>query len=300
MLSLFEGGLFPVQANLGIALAVCDASHAQVHAHLGALAVEIGLQLIEDELLVLVGDGLVVLHGFGVDAIFVLSGERLLTFELLERACRSVAYGAFRGRLGAFVDVTAYAADPFGFHIHYPFTLWFLRRCRRGLYIFTAVFICVHGLEIFGAVFANWADEIGWKVFAFVDVTANRALPCDDFASIGCRAGRARRSSRLSCDVAVVVVGDGRLIGKAARLDDFAHIHHMASHVDALDDAAIEKRDGTFLENEAAFGARWVRSGNGSVVARDEFLDVVPAFHAEMLKILKRRGFVEHRDAEPI
>ena len=74
----------------------------------------------------------------------------------------------------------------------------------------------------------------------------------------------------------------------------------MASHVDALDDAAIEKRDGTFLENEAAFGARWVRSGNGSVVARDEFLDVVPAFHAEMLKILKRRGFVEHRDAEPI
>lgn len=65
----------------------------------------------------------------------------------------------------------------------------------------------------------------------------------------------------------------------------------------ALDDAAIEKRDGTFLENEAAFGARWVRFGNGSVVARDEFLDVVPAFHAEMLKILKRRGFVEHRDA---
>ena len=52
--------------------------------------------LIEDELLVLVGDCLVVLHGFGVDAIFVLSGERLLTFELLERACRSVAYGAFR------------------------------------------------------------------------------------------------------------------------------------------------------------------------------------------------------------
>ena len=140
--------------------------------------------LIEDELLVLVGDGLVVLHGFGVDAIFVLSGERLLTFELLERACRSVAYGAFRGRLGAFVDVTAYAADPFGFHIHYPFTLWFLRRCRRSLYIFTAVFICVHGLEIFGAVFANWADEIGRKVFAFVDITANRATISPALAAV--------------------------------------------------------------------------------------------------------------------
>ena len=51
VLRLFEGGLFPVQTNLGIALAMRDASHAQVHAHLGALAVEIGLQLIEDELL---------------------------------------------------------------------------------------------------------------------------------------------------------------------------------------------------------------------------------------------------------
>ena len=81
VLRLLKAALFPVQTNLGIALAMRDAGHAQVHAHLGALAVEIGLQLIEDELLVLVGDGLVVLHGFGVDAIFVLSGERLLTLR---------------------------------------------------------------------------------------------------------------------------------------------------------------------------------------------------------------------------
>ena len=56
VLRLFKGCLFPVQADLGIALAVRDARHAQVHAHLGALAVEVRLELLEDVLLVLVGD----------------------------------------------------------------------------------------------------------------------------------------------------------------------------------------------------------------------------------------------------
>ncbi len=89
VLRLFVSGLFPVQADLGVALAVRDASHAQVHSDLGALAVEIGLQLIEDVLLVLGGDVGVVLDGLGVEPIFMLGGERLLTFELLERACRA-------------------------------------------------------------------------------------------------------------------------------------------------------------------------------------------------------------------
>ena len=277
---------------------MCDASHAQVHAHFGALAVEIGFQLIEDELLVLVGDGLVVLHGFGVDAVFMLGGKLLLAFELLERACRSVAHGAFRGRLGAFVDVTAYAADPFGFHIHYPFTLWFLQRCRCRLDVFTAVCVRIDGLEVFGAMLANRTDEIGRKVFAFVDVAANRAFPRDDLGGAGRFWGSARRSVRLPRDIAVVVVRDGCLLGKAAGFNGFAHVHHMAPHIDGAYDATIEKRDGVLLENEPAFGARWVRSGNGRIVARDELLDVVPAFHAEMLKVFERRGLVENRDAE--
>ena len=43
--------------------------HAQVHADLGALAVEVGHQLIEDELLVLLGDIGVRLDGLAVDAV---------------------------------------------------------------------------------------------------------------------------------------------------------------------------------------------------------------------------------------
>ena len=89
-----------------------DARHAQVHADLGALAVEVGLQLLEDVGLVLVGDVGVVLDRLVIDAVLVLGGELKLTLDLLESAGRSVADRALRGRLGALVDVTADLADP--------------------------------------------------------------------------------------------------------------------------------------------------------------------------------------------
>ena len=48
MLSLFVSSLLPVQADLRIALSVGDSGHGKVHAHLRALALEVGAQVLHD------------------------------------------------------------------------------------------------------------------------------------------------------------------------------------------------------------------------------------------------------------
>ena len=112
VLSLFPGSLFPVQADLGVALAVGNAGHAQVHADLGALALEVGHQLLEDVLLVGIGDVGVVLDGLGVDAVLVLSGQ-LALFHDLELGTGDLAQGALEisGHLIGFVNITTNGAD---------------------------------------------------------------------------------------------------------------------------------------------------------------------------------------------
>jgi len=101
VLGLLPGGLLPVQADLGIALAVGDASHGQVHADLGALAVEVHAQTLED----LLGSAL-------SDADDVLSSPGHLAFLLLELGGRSLALGAELGRGVALMNITTYAANP--------------------------------------------------------------------------------------------------------------------------------------------------------------------------------------------
>ena len=44
VISLFVGWLFPVQTDLGVAFAMCDACHCQIHADFGALAHEVGAE----------------------------------------------------------------------------------------------------------------------------------------------------------------------------------------------------------------------------------------------------------------
>ena len=112
VLRLFIGGLLPVQADLGIALAVRDARHAEVHTDFAALAVEVGHQLVKDILLVLFGDVRVVLHGLAVNAELVLGSELELTLDLFEHVALGVAHGALRRSLGAFIDITANLAKP--------------------------------------------------------------------------------------------------------------------------------------------------------------------------------------------
>ena len=107
-------GLFPscglvVGADLGIALAVGDAGHGQVHASLGALAVVLALE----EVLELCGD-----LGEGADADDVLGcpGHLALVLNLFdELGARDLAQRADKigGQLVAVVllDVTAHGAD---------------------------------------------------------------------------------------------------------------------------------------------------------------------------------------------
>ena len=92
--SLFPSCLLPVQADLGVALAVCDTGHAQVHTNLGALAIEVGHELIEDVLLVLSGDVGVVLYGLCVNAILMDSSQLLLALLLNELGSGNLADGA--------------------------------------------------------------------------------------------------------------------------------------------------------------------------------------------------------------
>ena len=114
MLGFLVGGLLPVQADLGVALPVGNAGHAQVHTHLAALALEVGHQLLKDVLLVFLGDVGVVLHGLGVDAVLMLGGQLAFLHDL-ELGAVNAAHGALEafGDELAFVDITANGAHKF-------------------------------------------------------------------------------------------------------------------------------------------------------------------------------------------
>ena len=76
-----------------------------------ALAVEVGLQLLEDIGLVRVGDVGVVLDGLAVDAVFMLGGQLQLTLDLFEHVALGMTDRAFGRSRFAFVDVTADLAN---------------------------------------------------------------------------------------------------------------------------------------------------------------------------------------------
>lgn len=111
VLGFLKGGLFPVQANFGIALAVGDAGHAEIHADFAALTVEVGLELLEDVLLVLFGD----VVELGADAEHMLGGELHLALDLGELGAGNAADRALEigGHLVAFIDVAANGANIF-------------------------------------------------------------------------------------------------------------------------------------------------------------------------------------------
>ena len=112
VLSFFVSSLFPVQADFGIALAVGDAGHAQVHTHFCTLAVEVGHQLLEDELLVFFRNVGVVLDGLSVNAVLVLSGQ-LAFFHHLELGAGNLTNGADKtlGHNFCFMNITANGAN---------------------------------------------------------------------------------------------------------------------------------------------------------------------------------------------
>ena len=102
VLSLFPGGLLPVQADLGIALAVSGTGHSQIHTDLSALAGEVLPQALLD-----------LLGGVLGHADDMLSSPAHLAAGLLnELGAGALAQGADKA-LGhiAFVNIAADGAD---------------------------------------------------------------------------------------------------------------------------------------------------------------------------------------------
>ena len=61
VLCLFISGLFPVETDLRVALTVCHSGHSQVHTHLGAFAVKVVSQALDDLLVHAVDNAYLVL-----------------------------------------------------------------------------------------------------------------------------------------------------------------------------------------------------------------------------------------------
>ena len=100
VLGLLIGGLLPVEAYLGITLAVGDPGHGQIHTHLCALALEVGAQTLDDLLVNALGHAHHVLGGPGHIAGL---GVELLGGGAADRA--------LLGGAVALMDITAYAAN---------------------------------------------------------------------------------------------------------------------------------------------------------------------------------------------
>ena len=100
MLGLFIGSLLPVQADLGITLAVSYAGHSQIHTDFTAFAVEVGAQALDD----------LGVNALG-DAYHMLGGPtHLVLLHRHELVLWSLADGAEFGGLRSFVYITANCA----------------------------------------------------------------------------------------------------------------------------------------------------------------------------------------------
>ena len=107
MFRFLKGSLLPVQANFRVALAVRHARHRQIHADLGAFALEVLAQALND-----------FLRRALRNAHDVLRRPCHFGFLLDELARRRLANRALLRRLLAFVNITAHAANPL--HIDVP------------------------------------------------------------------------------------------------------------------------------------------------------------------------------------
>ena len=116
VLGLLKAGLLPVQTDLGITLAVRDARHRKIHTDLGALALEVCSQALDD----------LIAHLFGnIGTKLLADADNMLrcpahAFLLLdELGTGNLALGAeLRGSI-SLVNITAYGANPF-LHSKFP------------------------------------------------------------------------------------------------------------------------------------------------------------------------------------
>ena len=116
MLGLLQAGLFPVHADLGIALAMGHTGHGQIHTDLGALALEVGAQTVDDLLADILGDIVAKDLAYAHD---VLGGPGLLFRLQQELVAADVADRALGGGNITLVNITANRTDPL-FHSKFP------------------------------------------------------------------------------------------------------------------------------------------------------------------------------------
>ena len=116
MLGLLKAGLLPVHADLGVALAVRNARHRKVHTDFGALAFKICSQPGDDLLAHIFGN---VRAELLANADNMLRRPDLIGLLLDKLGAGDMAYRTFgRGNV-AFVNITAYRANPF-LHSNFP------------------------------------------------------------------------------------------------------------------------------------------------------------------------------------
>lgn len=96
--------------DFGVALAVCLASHGQVHANLAALSVEMVFQTLDYFL------GHVILVSLSGNVNGSESQVASGVFHFLELVFASLADGALLGSLGTFVDISTNSANEFLLH----------------------------------------------------------------------------------------------------------------------------------------------------------------------------------------
>ena len=101
VLGLLQTGLLPVHTDLGIALTMSHTGHGQIHTHLGALALEVGSQTVDD-LLLHVGRNVRAERLAHADD--VLGSPGLLSLLLDELGAVNMAHRALDRRLLAFVN----------------------------------------------------------------------------------------------------------------------------------------------------------------------------------------------------
>ena len=110
VLGLLQAGLLPIQADLGIALAVSYTGHSQVHTHLTALALKVGAQTVDDLLAHFLGD----IVAEGLAYAYHMLGSPGLILLLLDKLIRThMAHGALGGRGVTLVNITANRTYPF-------------------------------------------------------------------------------------------------------------------------------------------------------------------------------------------
>ena len=142
-------------------------------------------------------------------------------------------------------------------------------------------------LEIFHAMFAQRAFEIGWEGFSFIDIATHLAHPAT-FAVLRLLCGLG-----FGLDVLlIIVVGHAGLVGQHLGIKHVGDEHGMRAEVDALGNTASQKGISVFRDVEHMVDGTVFR------LAVCKFVHLASRLEAEVLEDLHWRLGSQHADVE--